>query len=491
MPQEPTRKSIPAPIPTKIGPYKIESLFKVGGMSLIYLAAHPKTGKTVVVKVLRSEYLESKETVSRLVREARVIGIANHPNIVKLYDLGQWEEGLFVAMEYIQGISLGQFIKERALTPKKALEIVLEIAYGLSHLHSHGIVHRDLKPENVLITDTGEIKLIDFGLSVFLETPESDATVRAMRMGTPTYMSPEQRENPQKVSYPTDIYALGIITYELFLGRPSYGVINFSSLPSQLRKIIEKALQLDPEKRQEINQYIREISDFLKETSQAQELLSEKASLFREAHPFLIYPKPPFWPKADIGLAFRQGISPHSLYFDFLPLTQTKMGILAAESLAIGVDSLTQASMLRGIIRTTMIYTIDPKEIFMTVKRVLFEDRTAQKFNAALLVLDDEKGTLSYISCNFGSLWHYPQNDQKPRILTVENPPLGPDQNSPLILEENWDQESILIFSSLPLSEKAPLGSYLDLSPQPLAEKALQEIPSRDQNGIILTIRRL
>lgn len=491
MSQEPTRKSIRPPIPAKIGPYKIESLFKVGGMSLIYLAAHPKTGKTVVVKVLRSEFLESKETVSRLVREARVIGIANHPNIVKLYDLGQWEEGLFVAMEYIQGISLAQFIKERALTPQKALEIVLEIAYGLSHLHSHGIVHRDLKPENVLITDTGEIKLIDFGLSVFLEAPELDATVRAMRMGTPNYMSPEQRENPKRVSYPTDIYALGIITYELFLGRPSYGVINFSLLPKPLRKIIEKALQLDPEKRQDINQYIHEISAFLKTIDQPQEFLDEKESLFREAHPFLIHPKPPFWPEAEVGLAFRHGISSHSLYFDFLPLTQNKMGIFAAESMDIGVNSLTQVSMLRGIIRTAMIYTKDPKEILMSVKRVLFEDRLTQKFNAALLLLDDEKGTISYISCNFGALWHYPQNGQKPRILSVENPPLGPNNEPPLMLEENWDPESTLLFSSLPLNEKAPFGNYLDLSPQPLAERALQETPPRDQNGVFLVVKRL
>jgi hypothetical protein len=206
---------------------------------------------------------------------------------------------------------------------------------------------------------------------------------------------------------------------------------------------------------------------------------------------FLIHSKPPFWPEAEIGLAFRQGAALQSLYFDFLTLTQTKMGILIGESLDIGMSSLTQVSMLREIIRTAMMYLKDPKEILMSVKKVLFEDHSTQKFNAALLTLDDEKGTLSYISCNFGTLWHYPQNSQKPRILTVENPPLGPDQEPLLILEENWDRESTLIFSSLPLSEKTPIGKYLALSPQSLAERALQETPSRDQNGVFLAVKRI
>src|SRR3989338_52371 len=116
------------PTPEMIGPYKIESLFKRGGMSLLYLAKHPTTSETVIVKVVLPKYLKDREMLTRLLREAKILGIASHPNVVKLYDLGRWEQGLFVAMEFVQGVSLRQFIKTQSFTHRRALEIVLQIS---------------------------------------------------------------------------------------------------------------------------------------------------------------------------------------------------------------------------------------------------------------------------------------------------------------------------------------------------------------------------
>ena len=152
------------PLPQKIGPYKIESLLDKGGMSLLYLGVHPGTSQPIVVKVLLPKYLKNKEMMGRFLKEAQIIGMTNHPNIVKLYGQGQWEKGLYIAMEFIQGISLRQFIQQKSLSQKRALEIILQVAYALCHLHTHGVIHRDLKPENILITETGEIKVIDFGI---------------------------------------------------------------------------------------------------------------------------------------------------------------------------------------------------------------------------------------------------------------------------------------------------------------------------------------
>ena len=114
-----------------------------------------------------------------------------------------------------------------------------------------------------------------------------------------------------------------------------------------------------------------------------------------------------------------------------------------------------------------------------------------QTFHVALLLLDDEKGTLSYISCQLGALWHYPENSQKPRILAVDNPPLGADLAPLLEIEENWDRETTLLFSTLPMNEKTPLGEALTLSPQPLAQTVLQRLPPTDQTALLLTIFRL
>ena len=120
-------RNLPAQ-PAFIGPYKIESLLKQGGMSLLYLAVHPKTSQTVVIKVLLPKYLKNKEVVNRLLKEAKILSLASHQNIVKVYDLGKSDQGLFIAMEYVQGVSLRQFIKAESLTHKRALEIVLQIA---------------------------------------------------------------------------------------------------------------------------------------------------------------------------------------------------------------------------------------------------------------------------------------------------------------------------------------------------------------------------
>src|SRR5690606_36400224 len=103
--------------------------------------------------------------IKQFLKEAEIIALSNHPNIVKLYGQGEWEKGLYIAMEFIQGVSLTQFILQNSLSIKRSLEILLQVAYALLHLHSHGVIHRDLKPENILITENGGVKVIDFGIA--------------------------------------------------------------------------------------------------------------------------------------------------------------------------------------------------------------------------------------------------------------------------------------------------------------------------------------
>ncbi|MDE3048213.1 MAG: serine/threonine protein kinase, partial [Verrucomicrobiota bacterium] len=183
------------PLPQQIGPYKVESLLSKGGMSVLYLGIHPTTSKPIVIKVLSPKYCKNKEMASRFLKEAAIIGMAHHPNIVRLYGQGAWEKGLYIAMEFVQGISLRQFIQQKSLTHQRALEIILQVAYALCHLHTHGVIHRDLKPENILITESGEIKVIDFGIAHLQgEAGTERITQKRKVMGTPVYMSPEQKE---------------------------------------------------------------------------------------------------------------------------------------------------------------------------------------------------------------------------------------------------------------------------------------------------------
>ncbi len=141
-------------IPEKIGPYKIETLLEKGGMSFLYLATHPETKDPITIKVLFPEFLSNPEMVQRFLREAAIIALADHRNIVKLYGQGEWEGGLYIAMEFIQGISLRKYLLRNLISLKHALELVMEISMALCHLHAHGIIHRDLKPENILVTES-------------------------------------------------------------------------------------------------------------------------------------------------------------------------------------------------------------------------------------------------------------------------------------------------------------------------------------------------
>src|SRR5690349_1252107 len=199
------------PLPTMIGPYKIESLFSKGGMSLLYLGLDPEIKKALIIKVLSPSYVTHPEAVERFLKEAKVIALTNHPNIVKLHGQGEWEKGLYIAMELIHGISLKQFIMQHSLSMRRALEIVLQVSFALLHLHSHGVIHRDLKPENILITEDGEIKVIDFGIAQLHEEKEKKIEISGRFLGTPNYMSPEQKEDPFSVTFATDIYSLGVI----------------------------------------------------------------------------------------------------------------------------------------------------------------------------------------------------------------------------------------------------------------------------------------
>ncbi|HEY5259155.1 MAG TPA: serine/threonine-protein kinase, partial [Rhabdochlamydiaceae bacterium] len=237
----------PSPIPSKIGPYQIDSVLNKGGMSLLYLGLHPETKQPLAIKVLLPAYVTHPEMIERFLQEAEIIALTNHPNIVKLYGQGTWEGGLYIAMEFIQGISLSQFIMQHSLSLKRSLDIVLQVAYALCHLHTHRVIHRDLKPENILITEDGEVKVIDFGIAALHD--EGNPSQSKSFMGTPSYMAPEQKEDSSKASYSSDIYALGIITYELVVGKLSYGVLNLSLVPKGLRTILEKALAVSPKER--------------------------------------------------------------------------------------------------------------------------------------------------------------------------------------------------------------------------------------------------
>lgn len=437
-------------LPSMIGGYRIESLLSRGGMSVLYLGIHPETHEPIAIKVLSSKYVLNREMVEQFMKEAEIIELTNHPNIVKLYGHGKWAGGVYIAMEFIQGISLRQMILQEAMTLKRALEIVLQIGYALTHLHAHGIIHRDLKPENILLTAQGGVKVIDFGISQIYT--EKNLPGKPKIIGTPVYMSPEQRENPLNVSFSTDIYSLGIITYELVLGRLSYGVVHLSVIPRGLQKILSKALQPDAKDRYEdIVDFIKEIStylasDDLRKDMRGSDYLGELSESLKEAQSFLIPARLPHWSRVEMALASNCTTAISSVYYDFFQQRDGVYNIVMGESLKTGVEGLLQISMLKGMVRAIAPAINRPTDFISTLNKRLAEEGVHLTFSFSLLTLYPSEERFSYISCGYSPIWYLPSGAATPRRLSADNIALGTAPQTEIIaVDSNWEVGDTLV----------------------------------------------
>ncbi len=197
--------------------YEIISQLGGGGMALVYKARDTLLNRQVTVKVLRPEYTGDEEFVSRFRKEAQAVAKLSHPNIVSVYDVGQAGDIYYIVMEYVEGRNLKQIIKEQGrLTVSQATSVARQICDGLQHAHLNGIVHRDIKPHNILVTDSGRIKVTDFGIAQMMSsvtTTDSGAIV-----GSVHYFSPEQARG-ETTGAKSDIYSVGVVLYEMLTGK--------------------------------------------------------------------------------------------------------------------------------------------------------------------------------------------------------------------------------------------------------------------------------
>lgn len=422
----------PTEIPKMIGPYKIETLLETGGMSVLYLGIHPDTKEPTTIKVLLPKFLSNSEIVQRFLNEAEIIAMTDHPNIVKLYGHGEWENGLYIAMEFIQGNSLRHTLLHTPLSLKRALEIVIDIGYALCHLHTHGVIHRDLKPENILITNTGQVKVIDFGIAQLLAEKSTEGAPPKQRLiGTPIYMSPEQRENPETVSYPSDIYSLGIIAYELILGKLSHGQIHLSLMPKGLQKILNKALQPNSQDRyQDIVDFITDVSSYLNSPNlQKEKIAGDQLKEFLEnlqsAKKILTPELPPDWKGIDIGLSSHKALYTSGVFFDFLTFPDGSYGIIIGEGLSKDAEGVVYTATLRGMTQSLWRLTTNPAELANIINNVVISEKVDQIFALNYLILSPSNDALSYVACNQGSLWKLSEGSNKLLKIISNNAAIG------------------------------------------------------------------
>lgn len=229
------------------GRYEIREIIGVGGMAVVYKAYDCIEDRIVAVKILKEEFTSNEEFITRFKNESKAIAVLNHPNIVKVYDVSFGDLIQYIVMEYVDGITLKEYInKQGTLRWKDAVYLTIQVLRALQHAHDKGIVHRDVKPQNIMLLPDGTIKVTDFGIARFARSEHKTMTDKAI--GSVHYISPEQARGEQ-TDEKADIYSVGVMLYEMLTGR----------LPFEAESAVSVAimqLQQEPVKPRDINNSI-------------------------------------------------------------------------------------------------------------------------------------------------------------------------------------------------------------------------------------------
>jgi len=380
-----------------------------------------------------------------------------------------------------------------------------------------------MKPENILIKEDGTVKVIDFGIAQLLEERTDTESGVGRMIGTPSYMSPEQKENPLNVSFASDIYALGVIAYELVAGKLSYGLIDLANIPQGLRPILEKALAPKLKDRyQDIVDFIHDISNYLKSgewekdkpgRDQLKELIQSASVAQANQLPLEL----PNWPPIESSLAKHQGTNVRGLCFDCYRFPNNTYLYLIAHTYAPGITSLAQIATLRGMVRSfvykqeiSLQKPLDIRTLASSLNHLMLEEHNKESLSLQLLLLDPLQEQLTYLSCGSSTLLHVPSETHEPRYLHAENPILGREERLDyLAIVDNWSVGDLLLmhsldpFASLHSREeekrlfsdliKAHVSLAVPRQAEAILKKALPHLPPDLQKApqLVLSLQRL
>jgi len=302
-----TKAFIPLLIGTEICQYNIIEKIGVGGMGEVFLAQDTGLDRKVALKFLPSHVATKKELVTRFVREAKAAAKLNHPNIITIYEVGDFDGRPFFAMEYVTGQTLAKLVRSEKKPIPWIIDIAIQLCQGAGEAHRAGIIHRDIKSANVLVDDSGRVRILDFGLAAVSGAEE--LTMAGSALGTVSYMSPEQAAG-KDIDKRSDLFSIGILIYELLTGKTPFkrnneagtltAILNEpapdvtllrNDTPEQLQRTIVKLLEKDPNRRYQSAEGILSDIMSLRENSQDSSSSSISVRRWRKSRGFGLRPE--------------------------------------------------------------------------------------------------------------------------------------------------------------------------------------------------------
>ena len=251
----------------KIGEYEVVEKIDEGGMATVYKGIQISLDRPVAIKVLSEGLSEDPGIVKRFNRESLIIARLSHPNIIHVIDRGITSQGRpYFVMDFVEGTDLSMIIEEDGYDANQKLDVIIQVCKALSYAHKNGVIHRDIKPANILIDSERHVLVSDFGIAQFFDRgiEEGRFTKHGAIMGTPSYMSPEQKMSSREVTVSSDLFSLGVLMYELFTGDKPLGYFKPPSkinpdIPGRLEEVILKCLEPSPEDRMKSADEIKDI----------------------------------------------------------------------------------------------------------------------------------------------------------------------------------------------------------------------------------------
>lgn len=424
--------------PHSIGPYTIDRLLKRGREYVLFLAMHGKTRDPYYIKVFFKKIERSPSEFSLFRTKLLKCMEAHCPYIQKVFDIGIWEGMLYEVLEFFESIPLLEYIHTNPLSLKGSVEIIEKIAEGLNCFHQAGLAFGALSLEKILVTEGDALKMIDGGLVPWTGLPASLPSY---------YLSPELEADSNKYNERADLYAWGVVAYEVILASRSQGVFNLNLLPGTLQKVLSRALQVVPEDRyQTIDLLLADLHVYQSEfvnRKQADTIPKQMNQLYDtlKALQHKILPPIPYWENADIGIVEYHGIDLTGVYYDFFKISlDSSYGIILGETVAKGIEGIFSMALLKGMITTLAKNIKDPREFVKQLNEFIVKENLDMPLNLSFIKLNPQKRVLYFISCGYAKLFYLAHAEREIVQLSTNNFALGIHEDIELESIENpWN----------------------------------------------------